>query len=67
MLKVHTSNYRIVGFTAEVTLEQLVAIGKRHNLPVMEDLGSGALIDLSRYGLPKEPLVAERIAAGADS
>ncbi len=65
LLKVHTSNYKVVGFTAEVTLEQLVAIGKKHNLPVMEDLGSGALIDLSKYGLPKEPLVGERIAAGA--
>jgi len=66
LLKVHTSNYKVVGFTAEVTLEQMVAIGKKHNLPVMEDLGSGALIDLSRYGLSKEPLVGERIAAGAD-
>jgi L-seryl-tRNA(Ser) seleniumtransferase len=66
LLKVHTSNYKVVGFTSEVSLEELVAIGKRHKLPVMEDLGSGALIDLSRYGLPKEPLVAERIAAGAD-
>src|SRR5688500_14798997 len=66
LLKVHTSNYKVVGFTAEVDLAQLVAIGKEHNVPVMEDLGSGALIDLSRYGLPKEPLVAERIDAGAD-
>lgn len=66
LLKVHTSNYKVVGFTAEVTLEELVAIGKKHNLPVMEDLGSGALIDLSKYGLPKEPIVADRIQAGAD-
>ncbi|MGH7771169.1 MAG: L-seryl-tRNA(Sec) selenium transferase [Candidatus Binatia bacterium] len=66
LLKVHTSNYKIVGFSAEVDLAQLVAIGKRHKLPVMEDLGSGALIDLSQYGLPKEPVVAERIALGAD-
>jgi L-seryl-tRNA(Ser) seleniumtransferase len=66
LLKVHTSNYKVVGFTAEVTLDQLVAIGKKHNIPVMEDLGSGALIDLSSYGLPKEPLVSERIRAGAD-
>jgi len=66
LLKVHTSNYKVVGFTSEVTLEELVAIGKQHNLPVMEDLGSGALIDLSHYGLPKEPIVAERIRAGAD-
>lgn len=66
LLKVHTSNYKVVGFTAEVGLEELVAIGKRRTLPVMEDLGSGALIDLSKYGLPKEPIVAERIQAGAD-
>ena len=66
LLKVHTSNYKVVGFTAEVDLTQLVDIGKKHNVPVMEDLGSGALIDLSRYGLPKEPLVGERIDAGAD-
>ena len=66
LLKVHTSNYKIVGFSAEVGLEDLVAIGKKHKIPVMEDLGSGAFLDLSRYGLPKEPLVAERIAFGAD-
>jgi L-seryl-tRNA(Ser) seleniumtransferase len=66
LLKVHTSNYKVVGFTSEVTLEELVAIGKKHNIPVMEDLGSGAFIDLSHYGLPKEPIVAERVKAGAD-
>jgi L-seryl-tRNA(Ser) seleniumtransferase len=66
LLKVHTSNYKVVGFTAEVSLEELVAIGRKHGLPVMEDLGSGALIDLSLYGLPKEPVVRDRIAAGAD-
>jgi L-seryl-tRNA(Ser) seleniumtransferase len=66
LLKVHTSNYKVVGFTAEVTLEQLVGLGKKHRLPVMEDLGSGAFVDLSNYGLPKEPIVAERIQAGAD-
>lgn len=66
LLKVHTSNYKIVGFTSEVGLEDLVSIGKKHRIPVMEDLGSGALLDLSRYGLPKEPIVAERIRAGAD-
>jgi L-seryl-tRNA(Ser) seleniumtransferase len=49
-----------------VSLEELVAIGRKHGLPVMEDLGSGALIDLSLYGLPKEPVVRDRIAAGAD-
>jgi len=66
LLKVHTSNYRIVGFVADVGLSELVAVGKRHRIPVMEDLGSGALVDLARYGLPKEPVVAERIALGAD-
>jgi L-seryl-tRNA(Ser) seleniumtransferase len=66
LLKVHTSNYKIIGFSSEVGLTELVAIGKKHKIPVMEDLGSGALIDLSQYGLPKEPVVAERIAVGAD-
>lgn len=66
LLKVHTSNYKVVGFTAEVELDQLVALARQRGLPVMEDLGSGAFIDLSRYGLPKEPLVAERIKLGAD-
>jgi L-seryl-tRNA(Ser) seleniumtransferase len=66
LLKVHTSNYRIVGFSSEVDLAALVEIGRRRGIPVMEDLGSGALIDLSRHGLPKEPVVAERVACGAD-
>jgi len=66
LLKVHASNYRIVGFTSDVPLEELVRIGNAHHVPVMEDLGSGALIDLSTYGLPKEPVVAERVRLGAD-
>jgi L-seryl-tRNA(Ser) seleniumtransferase len=66
LLKVHASNYRIVGFSADVSLNELVDIGRRHNVPVMEDLGSGALVDLSQYGLPKEPLVSQRVACGAD-
>lgn len=66
LLKVHTSNYRILGFTAEVALKELVEIGRRFNLPVMEDLGSGALVDLSPYGLPQEPLVQEAVSEGAD-
>jgi L-seryl-tRNA(Ser) seleniumtransferase len=66
LLKVHTSNYKIVGFSSEVDLPDLAAIGKKHKIPVMEDLGSGAFVDLTRYGLPKEPLVGERIALGAD-
>jgi len=66
ILKVHTSNYRIVGFTADVSLEDLVGLAHERGLPVVEDLGSGALVDLSVYGLPKEPVVAERVAHGAD-
>ena len=66
LLKVHTSNYRVVGFTSEVTLEGLVQFGKRHNLPVMNDLGSGCFVDLSSYGLEKEPTVQDAIKAGAD-
>lgn len=66
LLKVHTSNYRIVGFSSDVSLAELVAIGRAHGIPVMEDLGSGALVDLSAFGLPKEPLVSESVAAGAD-
>jgi L-seryl-tRNA(Ser) seleniumtransferase len=66
VLKVHTSNYKVVGFTAEVGLEELVEIAHARGLPVIEDLGSGALVDLSPYGLPKEPVVSERVACGAD-
>jgi L-seryl-tRNA(Ser) seleniumtransferase len=66
LLKVHPSNYRIIGFTSSVTLKELVSLGREHGVPVMEDLGAGALIDISVYGLPKEPVVAERVAAGAD-
>lgn len=66
LLKVHTSNFRIMGFTAEVSLEELVQLGKKHRLTVMNDLGSGCLIDLSRYGLEKEPTVQEAIKTGVD-
>ncbi|MGQ9677952.1 MAG: L-seryl-tRNA(Sec) selenium transferase [bacterium] len=66
ILRVHTSNYRIVGFTKEVELTELVRLGRKHQIPVIDDLGSGALLDLSKYGLPKEPVVAESIAHGAD-
>lgn len=65
-LKVHTSNYRIEGFTASVSLKDLVTLGKEKNIPVMEDLGSGTLIDFGAYGLPSEPLISDRVAAGAD-
>ena len=66
LLKVHRSNYSIVGFTAEVSLKELVALGARHGRPVMEDLGSGTFVDFSKYGLVKEPTVQDSVAAGAD-
>lgn len=54
IFKAHTSNYRVVGFTAGVSLGELAVIGKKHSVPVVEDLGSGSLIDLASYGLPDE-------------
>jgi L-seryl-tRNA(Ser) seleniumtransferase len=66
LLKVHRSNYSVVGFTAELSLRQLVDLGTKHGIPVMEDLGSGTFIDFSRYGLMKEPTVQESVATGAD-
>jgi len=66
LLKVHKSNYDVVGFTAEVTLSELVRLGKGQNLPVMEDLGSGTFIDFSLYGLPREPTIQESVSTGVD-
>jgi L-seryl-tRNA(Ser) seleniumtransferase len=66
ILKVHTSNYRIVGFTEEADILSLVALGKKHGIPVMDDLGSGCLIDLEQYGLQHEPPVREALATGVD-
>lgn len=66
LLKAHTSNYRIIGFSQSVEIEELVAIGKQHNIPVVFDLGSGSLIDLSNYGLPEEPVVKDIIKKGVD-
>jgi len=66
ILKVHTSNYRVVGFTEEVPLEELVALGAEHGIPVFEDQGSGVLIDLARFGLPGEPTIGAAVAAGTD-
>ncbi len=65
-LKVHASNYKIEGFTASVPLKDLVLLGKEKNIPVMEDLGSGTLIDFSKYGLPLEPTIADSVRTGAD-
>ena len=66
LLKVHTSNYRVVGFTAEVSSRELTELGHARSLPVMEDLGSGSLIDLRPYGFPYEPTVQEVVASGVD-
>lgn len=66
ILKVHTSNYQIVGFTESVAVPELKVIAKEHEIPIIEDLGSGALIDLSRYGISHEPMVQEAICGGAD-
>lgn len=66
LLKVHSSNFRVMGFTAAPTLEELAALGAEHGIPVVEDQGSGVLIDLRQYGLPYEPTVQESVAAGLD-
>lgn len=64
LMKVHTSNYHIEGFTKTVDEAELVTLGDELNVPVIADLGSGSLVDLSLYGLPKEPMPQELIAAG---
>ena len=66
ILKAHTSNYAIEGFTAAVPAAQLAALGREHGIPFIEDLGSGSLVDLEPWGLPHEPTVAEALAQGAD-
>lgn len=66
ILRVHPSNYRIRGFTAEVPLRELVEIAHRHGLLLIDDVGAGALVDFSRFGFEPEPTLPESIAAGAD-
>lgn len=66
LMRVHTSNYKVVGFTEETPLEQLVELGKKYGKIVIDDIGSGALFDLAALGLPDEPNVREAIATGAD-
>ena len=66
LLKTHTSNYRIVGFTKAPTTSELVAVGRKHGVPVYEDLGSGSLVDLTRYRLTREPTVTEVLATGVE-
>lgn len=66
LLAVHASNYQITGFTAQPSLSELAALGKRYGLPVMEDLGSGTLLDTAPFGLAHEPTIQESLAAGLD-
>lgn len=66
LLKVHTSNYRVVGFTADVGSRELTELGRQRGVPVMEDLGSGSLVDLRPWGFPYEPTVPEVVASGVD-
>lgn len=66
LLKVHTSNFKILGFTESVSLEKMARLGSKYNIPVMEDIGSGTLIDFSKYGLSYEPTVQTSIRNGID-
>lgn len=66
ILKVHQSNYKITGFTEDVSIHQLAALGKEHGIPVMYDLGSGCLIDLKRFGIHREPSLQEIMKSGVD-
>lgn len=66
LLKVHQSNFKIMGFTEAVSTDQLVKLGQRYGIPVMEDLGSGSFLDFSRYGYIKEPTVQETLKQGVD-
>jgi L-seryl-tRNA(Ser) seleniumtransferase len=66
IMRVHHSNYRIVGFTGEPGIEELAQLAREHNVPLIDDLGSGALVDLGEYGLETEPMVQHSLKAGAD-
>jgi len=66
ILRVHRSNFQIVGFTEQPSLDELVALGRKYKLPVMEDLGSGALYDLRQVGIEGEPTIADSLVAGVD-
>lgn len=66
VMKVHPSNYVVVGFSEQPTLQQLVELGRKRNVHVIDDVGSGALIDYGKYGITDEPIVSESIRAGAD-
>jgi L-seryl-tRNA(Ser) seleniumtransferase len=66
LMQIHTSNYRVSGFTKSVELADLVALGRKYNLPVIDDIGSGAMLDFARFGFTGEPVARDSIAAGAD-
>ncbi len=65
LMRVHSSNFQVIGFTHSVTLEELVTLGQKHNLPVLDDLGSGCFLDTTAFGLGPEPMVQQSVAAGA--
>ncbi|MFC2066263.1 L-seryl-tRNA(Sec) selenium transferase [Chloroflexota bacterium] len=65
LMRVHSSNFKLIGFTNEVTLGELLAIGNQNNLPVFDDLGSGCFLDTAAFGLAQEPMVQQSVAAGA--
>jgi L-seryl-tRNA(Ser) seleniumtransferase len=66
LMQIHTSNYRISGFTETPSLAELVALGRKHNLPVIDDIGSGAMLDFARFGFEGEPVARHSVAVGAD-
>lgn len=66
LFRAHTSNFKVVGFTKSVPIEELAKLGRDQDVPVIDDVGSGALIDLGRFGFPDEPVVRKSIEAGAD-
>ncbi len=65
LLRVHSSNFKVVGFAADVSVSDLAGLGAQHGIPVLDDLGSGALLDTSQYKLSPEPMVQHSVAAGA--
>ncbi len=66
LLRVHPSNFEVVGFTESVPIEAMVELGRKHQLPVIDDVGSGALVDFAQFGLRDEPVVPDSVQAGAD-